>query len=120
MDLVLLYRERVLTYMQVGASCRAAYEHAALDTVALGHSQRLILSINVTPSRALDRLIKKAVEGWFPGEIGSMQWVVNDQHDGPLVRIPRPSCMERNLPKNRRPTEDEFNKAWEKCASGES
>lgn len=114
MEILSLYRASVLTHLQSGASCKLAYGLAALDAVNLPHVRRAMIKENVSPEKALDALIKRVAEGSLPTDIGSMQFVVRD--DGPLVSVPRPDCMERHLPKDRRPTDAEFEQAWAQCA----
>lgn len=43
-----------------------------------------------------------------------MGFVVND-HDESIVRIPGADCMASQLPKDRTPTREEINDAWERC-----
>jgi|WetSurMetagenome_2_1015567.scaffolds.fasta_scaffold326919_2 hypothetical protein len=112
MEILSLYRASVLMHLQSGASCKLAYEHAALDTICLPHVRRAMIKADISPGRALDQLIKRVVEGSLPADL--VQFVVRD--DGPLVSVPRPDCMERYLPKDRRPTDEEFQEAWAQCA----
>jgi len=114
MEILSLYRASVLTHLQSGAPCKLAYGLAALDAISLPHVRRAMIKDNVSPGQALDALIKRVANGSLPTDVGSMQFVVRD--DGPLVSVPRPDCMERHLPKDRRPTDEEFNEAWAQCA----
>lgn len=68
--------------------------------------------------RIAHELFRVALDGYFPTNPGSVMHIVSDGHCGPLVRIPRPSCMERHLPKDRPPTPAEFEIAWDSCSHG--
>jgi len=119
MEMMLLYRERVSNYMLLGAKCGVAYEVATLDLMTLGPVRNHLLAHDLAVNDAIKRVLEEVVHGKLPADFKSMQIVI-DGGSGPLVTIPRPSCMEMHLPKDTRPTPEQFERAWERCTRAQS
>ncbi len=116
-------RERFATHMLGGANAeealRRTLEEAAAEMAQTARSGggalealARALGLNGLIDKGLDALLKFALTRWMRVPLSMLPT------GGRIPDIPKPDCIEANLPADRAPTREDYLRAWEQCTGG--
>lgn len=119
-----MLKEDFTRYVSHGLRPQDAMELAIKDTLAylsscISHGESLpdaLRRLDLLSNEEFQNIRRSLSAGEFRFEDDTkvLRYFVKPEK---LSKIPSPSCMERHLPKDKRPTRQDIEEAWKKCTS---